>query len=456
MPCKYQPLKTSLIPVRVFVGCLPIAPWTPIYVNRSISVIQGTESQLQALFDQVADLAGQQCQSPPDEGEPDDGEEKEKLVSISIPIVECRDDGPHREMMTIQVEEADRESSQKQFEQMAAIQEQLCLQKKNTGRVYQILGGDRWFPNNAPKPELKDLYDTRFKQVANAAFDPESGKERDQTAESFIDLLRQSFGSLYFRTGIHEFPAEVSPSLLAYSDDEKPIKIQGLASYLAWFISQFDALIGQFPIQVEIEDIDPATAGNQTKKIEMANLSEALGELYGLATVGSVNSDLALNFLTRLAAETMAAKTAALIAQDYAKANASFMGYDGKPKEREIEFAFNPLKPEEVSGFDQFLQNAKGKIVGWEETDKNSILDYLKKLMFAASILKAAFFRKNSDLDRIEKEIESLVEGPKDDEAWRRFIDLINNPTSPFNVGSSTGDYPMSHLNNKIDPPATP
>jgi hypothetical protein len=46
----------------------------------------------------------------------------------------------------------------------------------------------------------------------------------------------------------------------------------------------------------------------------------------------------------RLASEVIATKNAALITQDYSKANAAFLGYKGNPARREIDYSFDPAK----------------------------------------------------------------------------------------------------------------
>lgn len=237
------------------------------------------------------------------------------------------------------------------------------------------------------------------------------------------------------KLGLNEFPVEVPKNLLAYTDGQKEEQKNPIELFL-WFVRQFDALIGQFPIEIEIEDADPTQSGNQTRKIELPNISEALAEMFGLAISGSTNSDVAINMMMRLAAEVISAKNAAIIAQDYAKANASYLGYNGNPKSREVDYAFDPTK---LEALDQFLQNSKQKLIGWEETDANSVADYLKKLMFAAGIIKAAFFRGNTDIAQLKKEVEDLANGGKieDNEAWNQFKQQLNDPASLFNLGNN-------------------
>ena len=458
MPCRFQKDLPKSIVVRVFDRCY-IAGEISIPAHRAmqISVLPGTEDQVTELFERVFELEALQCLGG--------FIEEDKIIKMSIPVVTCEQDSkgvktPKTSRSTIEVRQSQSAAIAAQFEALAAIQKDLC--KSGTDepallkKVYSILGGDAWNFNEEGVPKRKEKFDEEFKTIAVNAFKKGEGggfDEQDQDSENLLTWLKRCFGSTYFRTGIHGFPTNVNKTMLSYSDDEEPKKISTLSDYLAWFIQQFDILLGQFPVEIEIEDADPLKKGNQKKTIELANLSESIGELYGLATIGATNADLAINFLVRLAAEMVSTKSATLITQDYAKANASFLGYEGKAVEREIEFAFNPLKAETMEGFEEFLANSKAKIVGWEETDKASMVDYMQKLMFSASIIKAAFFRNSKQLSVIEKELESLFEQGKDDKAWQEFIALMNDPASPFNAGVDAGEYPLSKVDSKPVPP---
>lgn len=467
--CKFKPLEIVPISVKQFVACLSVAPHTPIYRTISVNVVKGTEDQISSLFNQVAELAGANCKaenSDPSKvkvkvvqcGQPDKLNPPEGLVKAEIQLDENGKKLPPNPYHEVEVEvpciKGLEDEVKKLYEQLGAIRKAQCIAEENefSKKTYQILGGDDWFPSDKngaipKKPKRFDKFDASFRKIAETNFKV-TDKERELAAESrsLPELLNNCFGSLYYRTGIHEFPTQVSETMSTYSDSEPEISIYNLSNYLAWFIRQFDLLVGQFPIEIEIEDTDPATKGNQTKKVELPNLSEALAELYGVAITGSTNADLAINFLMRLSSEVIATKNSSLITQDYAKANASFLGYRGNPKQREIDYSFNPAK---LDSLEDFLQNSKGSIVGWSEDDPESVVGYLQKLAFSAGIIKAAFLRNSGQLNRLAKEMQALFSNPEEEKIWKAFIEEINNPESPFNAGVQDGHYPLSLLDDK-------
>jgi hypothetical protein len=92
------------------------------------------------------------------------------------------------------------------------------------------------------------------------------GNEQTKTATNLQQLIQQYLAPFAYRLGLHDFPTEVPQTLLSYTDKDALTKIKTLTDYLGWYVQQFDALVGQFPIEITIEDIDPLTKGNQTKK----------------------------------------------------------------------------------------------------------------------------------------------------------------------------------------------
>ncbi len=263
---------------------------------------------------------------------------------------------------------------------------------------------------------------------------------------NLTELLATLLAVDYHRSGWHELPAELPKTLLSYTDNEALEKIPNSMKLWEWYIKQFDGLVGNFPIKIQIKDTDPAQEGDQTQEIELSNLSEALAEMYGLQQTAAINGDLAINFLMRLAAEVVATKNSSLITQDHAKAISSYLGYKGNPINREIDYAFDPTRPDSLP---DMLKEKKGQIIGWKNDDKDSVADYLQKLMFSAGIIKAVFLKTRSRFDELQEQIEAIAEPGADDmEDWRKFVQEMNNLRSQFNFFGEN-PYPNSRVKNR-------
>jgi len=536
--CRFQPIQIIQIPVKTFIACNPISK-TPIFGSRVVSCVQGTQEQVTASFEAIANLQGSACSPPtvkaefvdvpvkvfagckprPSGGASSGGSSGTGSTGITGTTTTSGGSGDtgvtygtntdpnnpnansgtnvtygtntdpnnpnansgtnttygsstsggtgttgstgttsststsggslaNSRVIVIKCVKGEEAVIQQMFDQLFEIQAKQCegISDSRLERIYKILGGDSWF-GSGNEPKRRELFDSNFKSLAKSSFDPKTGKEKESESRNLLEWLRNSLGSTYFRTGIHDFPTEVNQTLTTYSDSESKLKIEGFAQYIAWFIQQFDLLVGQFPIELEIEDVDPLTKGDQKKRVEIPNLSEALAELYGLALTGSVNADVGIQFLMRLAAEVIATKNATLITQDYAKANASFLGYRGNAKKHEIEYAFNPTK---LDSLEDFLQNSKAYIVGWAEEDKETVVGFLQRLMFSAGIIKSVFMRDKKLIGQLNQELAALVlEDPKDEEQWRKFLERFNNPENIYNTGVKEGQYPQSTLDKK-------
>lgn len=258
----------------------------------------------------------------------------------------------------------------------------------------------------------------------------------DDSITAIVNLIAK-------RLGTSSYPIEVPESLLQGTGD-KPQRIQSNAEFLHWLTFQFDSLVGQFPIAIEIKDIDPLRDGDQKKTIELPNIAEAIAEIYGLTMKNSVNQEVELNMLLRLAAEAIATKNAAVVTQDYARANAQFLGYKANFKPRELQYNFDftnanldPRSKEPIV-LEKLLRTVKGYVQGWQLEDNETVVGFLQKLMFSAGIIKAVFFRGKGQQKELQREINSMASDEKAQEAkFDAFIKEINDPNSRFNRDST-------------------
>lgn len=218
------------------------------------------------------------------------------------------------------------------------------------------------------------------------------------------------------------------PDLLTQTDDAT-YDIESLPQFVAWLARNIDAISGQYPITLEIEDTDPITQGNQSQTISLPNQAEAMAELFGLAYEANTNSELMVNMLFRLIPEVVAAKNSSLTSQDYTQAITNWLGFRTKNVQREIDSNFNPLTPNSLI---DFLSPSKYKVQGIEDDDPHTLVEWVQQFKFAAGLVKASLFR-GSDLEtELSDEVKSVVDEQLDDnsEKWEEFIDALNRDIS--------------------------
>lgn len=260
----------------------------------------------------------------------------------------------------------------------------------------------------------------------------------DDSITTIVNLIAK-------RIGTSSYPIEVPESLLTGTDEAKIFKAESNAEYLFWLTKQIDSLVGEFPIKIEIKDADPLKAGDQKMQVEIPNIAEAIAEIYGLTFKSSVNQEVQLNMLLRLALETIQAKNAAIVAQDYARGNAQFLGYEGNTKGREIDYNFDltdvnvtQKNQSRAITLESLLKNSKGWVTGWENNDKETVVDFLRKLMFSAGIIKSVFFRNKKQTKALAKDIDRMInDGKQQDKDWEEFLKTINDPNSIYNSSAT-------------------
>ncbi|WP_204151914.1 collagen-like protein [Leptolyngbya sp. CCY15150] len=310
-------------------------------------------------------------------------------------------------------------------------------------KIFNLLGGYEWEfdendrPQRTINPEQLLTLRRDYLYASDGNGDAGNDHSRDDTVYTLPELLEALMAVNHHRLGASQFPIESPESLLSYTDGADLIKHHDLASFQAWFLKQFDAVVGEFPIKIEIEDSDPLQEGNQVQTIELPNLSEAIAELYAIAQMSATSSDLSINFLSRLAAEVIATKNSSLITQDFVRAQADFMGFKGNSVKRKITYNFDPKHLDSLA---EFLSESEAYVIGYKNDDPETLVGFLQRLLFSAGIIKAAFMRPSGQTGQVQEQIEAMLtrDAAGNDEGWDEFIQRINTSTSRFNADEQT------------------
>lgn len=257
---------------------------------------------------------------------------------------------------------------------------------------------------------------------------PTPGDEDMGCCDETLELLE----AIYSRLGVEEFPVKAPALLVQEGEEEEPL--ENHAQLWAWTAKNLDAVMGQFPIKIRIQDTDPTTEGNQEIELSLPNVAEALAEMFGLAYQSEIQTDLITDILLRLVPEVLATKNAALTGQSYSKANASFLGYPANAKEVPVDYNFDL---ERLNSLPEFLSDCRKRIVVYQDESRESVLDVLSKLEFAAGIIKAAFYTKPSEKDRLLSAIETMIGDEAlsipNKEKWRDWLQRMNRDSGKHN-----------------------
>ncbi len=204
--------------------------------------------------------------------------------------------------------------------------------------------------------------------------------------------------------GCDDFPVSVPRSLIEPSQEfaDKLKKFQGNTSlktipqFIKWTNEQIHAVLGQFHQTLEIEDTDLVTKDDQSATVVLPNIAETLAELTTLVLDLQTTNAALINICTRALIETGLTKQQAIKALMYSRANAEFLGYEGKETTQKVPFLFSlPDVDKEGNATDEslisLLQNSQEKVKVWEMKGEKDLNDKLATLEISAGIIKAVF-----------------------------------------------------------------
>ncbi|BAZ31148.1 hypothetical protein NIES4074_36200 [Cylindrospermum sp. NIES-4074] len=206
------------------------------------------------------------------------------------------------------------------------------------------------------------------------------------------------------RTG--DFPAFVFDRMNTGNILQKktPRKIESLGAMIAWLAENIDAMVGEFPIPITIEDTDVTEAGNQSSTVIIPNIAEGMAELIGLVitskTEGAATLKAALNTLI----ETGSIHQGLAVSNDYLEAIIEFLAFKQKHVKKKVGLAMTPNK----SNIDEILKPSEFEYKTLENGDKDDIRDLLYPLMEVAAMYRAQNFRNLGTSDPKSKLTEIL------------------------------------------------
>jgi len=324
--------------------------------------------------------------------------------------------------------------------------------------IYTILG---WEPSAAP---IRVAPETLIKQFGPTIYGGTNPGIGQVEVANLPQLTAAIAAANFYRGGLHRLPAEL-PNLSG--DDNSDTTVHDVVTLWEWFIKELDGFIGHFPLKVKI-----VTDDGSEKEVKIDNVADFATEILGALVPIADDANLAHQYAARATAEAAKAANAAIVSQDYSKANAQFLGYRGNVVERSIPISFTPFldpPPEEEDqppegdgpqvramsvgggggagdggdGGDNpppprtsrsSLPGSRSTIPGWQADGDDNLQDSLNQIKVMCGIIKAALVKKIGREDRImgdfmRRDIDG--DGIADATEWQTF--LAQRRTRPAN-----------------------
>jgi hypothetical protein len=211
--------------------------------------------------------------------------------------------------------------------------------------------------------------------------------------------------------GVGAFPASLPANFANPTGGQK--NISNLAEMQLWNAEQLDGLIGQFPNKTTVSTPDG------DKDVELPNVSESLSEIIGMLVGLTVITNENLHTSSRALMQAGSATQQAHLAHLFSKANAEFMGYEGRPSDVDVPMAFTPGG----NPFEGLLNEGTQKIKGWTNNDSQDLKSIFAELLHAAAIIRAVYWRKLDARGDFKQQIQQEIRNQSkfvDDEGERR------------------------------------
>ncbi|WP_152550971.1 hypothetical protein, partial [Picosynechococcus sp. NKBG042902] len=179
----------------------------------------------------------------------------------------------------------------------------------------------------------------------------EDDRQKLDDIKDDLDDLGNELEAIAKVVGVPDFPGTLPTSLLGDDESDETTEVESIPQFMVWMTKQMDALIGEFPIEIEVKSStpDPNRPGQfqETKeKVKLRNIAETMAELYTQGFYLTTMQHAQTNALVRTGAELMSLKVAVLVAQDLIMAANEFLGFRMKRKARDVIFPFTPKTSE--------------------------------------------------------------------------------------------------------------
>lgn len=205
---------------------------------------------------------------------------------------------------------------------------------------------------------------------------------------NLVEAIAAIQAASYMRAGYGRYPVLMPDSIVA---DDNPtdiipaVPIENYAEWFEWWIKQFDAIMGQFPIKIAIVD------GAKRQPLKFENVSEALAEMAGLQIQTATDADAAVAVSSHAAVAATKAQTAAIIAQKNAECLIKFFGIRTGFGSIFVQSAITPQDSDSPTfNLKKFLTPSQQAVAFYTDNDPFDFQAVLDRILRNSEIAKSA------------------------------------------------------------------
>lgn len=205
---------------------------------------------------------------------------------------------------------------------------------------------------------------------------------------TLVDAIAAIQATSYMRAGYGRYPVVMPDSIVV---DDNPtdvvptLPIENYAEWFEWWLKQFDAIMGQFPIKIAIVD------GAKRQPLKFENVSEAIAEMTGLAVQISADADAAVAVGSHAAVAATKAQCAAIVAQKNAECLIKFFGIRTAFSSIFVESVITPQDSDSpIFNLKKFLTPSRQAVAFVTDNDPFDFQAVLDRILRNSEIAKSA------------------------------------------------------------------
>lgn len=206
--------------------------------------------------------------------------------------------------------------------------------------------------------------------------------------------------------GYDDLPANLPKSFIVENNaDQGQEDKLNLVQIIGWLAERLDETMGQFELEIEIQDSDAVKEGDQPVTIKLPNIAESLGEITMMLLSILYDTDLSVNLNSKLLAEVGSSKQIAFKNNQAIDTIIDYLGYGIKQVREDLPMTFTPGAEE----FSKLLEPKTIKVPVDELDDTRTLPTILQELLQAAAIIRAVHWRQVDPNKDIAKQILSDI-----------------------------------------------
>lgn len=224
--------------------------------------------------------------------------------------------------------------------------------------------------------------------------------------------------------------SDMTPDIIERMFPDEQVEVHNLPRLITWFIEQFDALLGEWEVPIEVKDIDATKKGDQPLMMRIPNLAEYAAESMGVLLELTTDMKTLVSICYRTLMDVGGDKQQNFKAYKMVEALTDYFGFKVRETTAEMPLMFTAGKTQ----IHEILKETMVQVPVVEFDEKLNFQEVAMNVRWMKGVMSAQSFRKinpNGDIKAqiMKYVIDSFLSGTDGaeeiEEGWKQFINEV-------------------------------